>query len=106
MKNKELLKGASELVVLKVLEHEALYGYEIAKRIKETSQNVFAMGEGMLYPMLHKLEKSKLLDSYWQEIGGRRRKYYAITAQGRAALEQKHKEWQAVSMAVDAIMTS
>ena len=65
--SKELLKGTSELIILTVLESGTLYGYEISKQIKLMSEGVFAMGEGSLYPLLHKLEKAKLLESFWKE---------------------------------------
>lgn len=98
--NKELLKGSSEVLVLSVLNTEDLYGYEIAKRIQQLSQELFSMGEGTLYPVLHKLEQAKLLSSYWQEIGGRKRKYYSITERGKKLLAEKTKEWMSFSSAV------
>lgn len=104
--NKELLKGSSEIMVLSVLGREHVYGYEIAKRIKALSRDVFPMGEGTLYPLLHKLEKEKLLQSYWREAEGRRRKYYGITRKGRRALQEKEKEWQAFSAAVKTVLSS
>ncbi len=102
--NKELLKGSSELLVLSVLKEEPLYGYEIAKRIKATSQELFTMGEGTLYPILHKLEQAKMLKSYWQEFGGRNRKYYSITKAGLAELEERATEWKAFTHAINAVI--
>lgn len=104
--NKELLKGSLELIILAVLKDEAQYGYEIAKQIKQNSKEVFDLGEGTLYPLLHKLEKEKLLQAYWQEVGGRRRKYYGITKQGKKTLLEKKEEWQIFSSAVKAIVVS
>lgn len=104
--NKELLKGSSELLVLSVLKEEPLYGYEIAKRIKATSSDLFMMGEGTLYPILHKLEQLKMLKSFWEEIGGRKRKYYSITKTGQAELHDRVVEWKAFSRAINAIVTS
>lgn len=102
--NKELLKGSSEILILSVLKAEDLYGYEISKRIQQLSQELFSMGEGTLYPILHKLEKAKLLQSYWQEIGGRKRKYYSITRQGKKLLSQKTNEWVSFSSAVKQVI--
>lgn len=104
--HKELLKGSSEIVILKVISSGPLYGYEIAKHIKEVSKEIFEMGEGTLYPILHKLEKSHLLQSYWQEVGGRRRKYYELTPKGKAMLQEKTKEWETFSGTVNAIIHS
>lgn len=102
--NKELLKGSSEVLVLSVLKAEDLYGYEISKRIQQLSQELFSMGEGTLYPILHKLEQGKLLQSYWQEIGGRKRKYYSLTTQGKKLLAEKTHEWASFSAAVKQVI--
>lgn len=102
--NKELLKGSSEILVLSVLKAEDLYGYEISKRIQQLSKELFAMGEGTLYPVLHRMEQSKLLQAYWQEIGGRKRKYYSLTRQGRKLLAEKTSEWLSFSSAVKQVI--
>lgn len=104
--SKELMKGSSQLLILKVISEEPLYGYQIAKNIKQLSEDVFSMGEGTLYPVLHKLELLGLVDSYWQEVEGRRRKYYAITQKGKKALQEKTAEWATFSGAVNAIITA
>ena len=74
--NKELLKGSTNLLVLSVLENENMYGYEMIKKIKAKSENVFEFQEGTLYPILHKLEEKGLISSYWDETGSKKRKYY------------------------------
>lgn len=103
--NKELLKGSSDILILSVLSEDPLYGYEIAKRIKSLSSEVLAMGEGTLYPLLHRLEQAKLLESFWKEFGGRKRKYYGLTTQGRKVLSEKTQEWKAFAGAMDAIVS-
>jgi DNA-binding PadR family transcriptional regulator len=100
----ELLKGSSEVILLAVLKDEPLYGYEIAKRIREQSKEFFAFGEGTLYPLLHKMEEQKLLESYWKEIGGRRRKYYQVTKRGLSELAEKSSAWTQFSSAVNAVI--
>lgn len=100
------MKGSSQLLILKVISDEPLYGYQIAKNIKEQSEEIFSMGEGTLYPVLHKLELLGLVDSYWQEVEGRRRKYYAISQKGKKALQEKAAEWATFSGAVNAIITA
>lgn len=102
----ESLKGSSEVIVLSVLKEEPLYGYEIAKRIREQSKEFFAFGEGTLYPLLHKMEQQKLLESYWKEVGGRRRKYYHMTKRGKNVLAEKSSQWQQFSSAVNAVVKS
>ncbi|MCW1930689.1 MAG: PadR family transcriptional regulator [Candidatus Kerfeldbacteria bacterium] len=103
--NKELMKGSSEVLVLAVLSNEPLYGYEIAKRIKKRSSDVFDMGEGTLYPVLHKLEESGLLESSWQEMDGRKRKYYQLTRAGKKLLREKNEEWNTFRTAVESVIS-
>lgn len=102
--NKELLKGSSDALILSVLAAGDLYGYQISKQIQTQSKDVFSMGEGTLYPILHKLEGQKLLTAYWQEVGGRKRKYYSITKRGRALLQEKTAEWSAFAHAVKSVL--
>lgn len=102
--NKELLKGSSDIIILAVLSDEPLYGYEIAKRIKSQSADVLAMGEGTLYPLLHRLEEARLLESFWKEAGGRKRKYYGLTAAGKKILSEKTAEWGQFTKAMNAIV--
>ena len=92
--NKELLKGTIDVLLLSLIEKQDQYGYELAKILKEKSNNKFIMGEGTLYPALQRLEKKKLVKSYWgdSETGGRR-KYYSITDEGKRMLSQKLNEW-------------
>ena len=104
--NKELLKGSSDIMILKVLADGQLYGYEIAKRIKQLSDDVLSMGEGTLYPLLHRLEADKLLESFWQEVGGRKRKYYSLTKLGKKVLTEKTTEWNSFAQAIQAVIQS
>lgn len=104
--NKELLKGSSDIMILSVLAEAPLYGYEIAKQIKNLSSDVLAMGEGTLYPLLHRLEQAKLLESFWKEVGGRRRKYYSITVTGKKILQAKTAEWNSFAHALNAVVKS
>ncbi len=92
--NKELMKGSTDILLLSLIEKEDLYGYEIAKRLKEKSNNLYSMGEGTLYPGLQRLEKKGLIKSYWGDSdSGGRRKYYSITEAGKKILVEKLSEW-------------
>lgn len=104
--NKELLKGSSDIMILKVLADGQLYGYEIAKRIKQLSDDVLSMGEGTLYPLLHRLEADHLLESFWQEVGGRKRKYYGLTKRGKKVLAEKTAEWSSFTKAIHSVIHS
>ncbi len=92
--NKEMMKGSIDILFLALIEKEDLYGYEIAKRLKEKSNELYCMGEGTLYPALQRLEKQKLINAYWQDSeSGGRRKYYSITEEGKKELSKKLNEW-------------
>ncbi len=101
--NKEMMKGSIDILLLSLIQKEDLYGYEIAKRLKERSGDLYTMGEGTLYPALQRLEKRKLVNAYWGESeGGGRRKYYSITEAGTRELSEKLKEWDILNNLITA----
>jgi PadR family transcriptional regulator PadR len=103
--NKELMKGSTVILVLKVLSKQELYGYELIKELERRSQGAFELSEGTLYPILHALEKDKEIESYWvEEPNTRKRKYYRITKAGRKKLQEKRSEWEAFRSAVDQVL--
>ena len=102
--NKELLKGSTSLLVLRLLETENMYGYEMIEVLRQRSQNVFELKAGTLYPLLHSLEEKNLLNAYEKEISGKVRKYYSITKEGRKALGRKEEEWKEYSEAVAKVL--
>jgi PadR family transcriptional regulator PadR len=102
--NKELLKGNSATLVLKLLARRDMYGYQLAQEIAAASQGAFSLTEGTLYPVLHSLEADGNLECYWEEEGGRKRKYYKITKVGRALLKQKTAEWESFRSALDLVL--
>jgi transcriptional regulator len=99
-----LLTGAVEMLILDVVSHGPSYGYEITQTVLSRSAGEFELKEGSLYPALHRLERQKLLDSYWTEADGRRRKYYKLTTAGRKALAARRDEWRAFSGAVNGVL--
>ena len=95
--NKDLIAASSTPLVLAILAQGDSYGYAILKRVQELSGGHMAWTDGMLYPVLHRLERTGLIQARWQVAEtGRRRKYYGITRQGRAQLAQERRQWQAV----------
>lgn len=99
--SRELIKGSTSYLVLSVIGEHDMYGYQIIREIGLRSENVFSLNEGTLYPILHSLEKEKLLSCYWQESkSGRKRKYYRITEKGSKELAQRRSEWQRYASAV------
>lgn len=105
--DKQLLKGTLPLLVLRLLEDDDLYGYELIKTLHDASRGAFRFGEGSLYPVLHSLEREGHLRSYWSDSEvGRKRKYYAITASGRGELAERGAEWRAFAGGIDAVLGS
>lgn len=102
--DRELLRGSTNLLVLSVLENENMYGYQMIKKLKMQSENVFEFQEGTLYPILHKLEENGLISSYWDEFSGKRRKYYSITIDGKRQLKAKKEEWKIFSTKVNQVI--
>ncbi|WML37197.1 PadR family transcriptional regulator [Clostridium sp. OS1-26] len=94
--DKEILKGYIDTIILCVLQDDDMYGYEIAKRIKEKSKEKFEIKEATLYVSLKRLEKKNYLEGYWnddEKTGGGRRRYYRITEEGRKYFSEKVEEW-------------
>ena len=102
--NKELLKGSTTMLVLDLLKNQNMYGYEMIKKLKEKSENVFELKEGTLYPILHALEEEELITSYWDDTTGKKRKYYAITTKGKKSLKEKNEEWKIFSESVNRVI--
>ena len=104
---KDLVAASATPLVLGILAEEESYGYAILKRIAELSGGRLAWTDGMLYPLLHRLERSGQVHASWGvSETGRRRKVYAITDAGRAALAERRGQWQVVSEALDRIWDS
>jgi DNA-binding PadR family transcriptional regulator len=95
--NKDLMAASSTPIVLAILAEEDSYGYAILKRVRELSGERIAWTDGMLYPVLHRLERLGHVEARWEAgESGRRRKYYRITSQGRDQLAEERRQWQAV----------
>ena len=94
--NKDLVAASSTPIVLAILAEGDSYGYAILQRVRELSSGRVTWTDGMLYPVLHRLERLGHVEARWEVAGGRRRKYYQITSQGRAQLVEERRQWQAV----------
>ena len=102
--DQKLLTGTVEMLMLDVLSHGPSYGYAIVQTVLSRSGGRFELKEGSLYPALHRLERQKLLEAYWQEFDGRRRKYYRLTPAGRKLLGTKRAEWQTFAAGVNGVL--
>jgi PadR family transcriptional regulator PadR len=98
--DKSLVSGSTMMLILKLLEEKDMYGYEMIETLREKSENVFELKAGTLYPLLHGLEEKEFVKSYEQEAGGKIRKYYSITREGKKQLRAKEKEWKEYAGAV------
>lgn len=102
--NKELIKGSTVTLILNSLKEDPLYGYGMIKEIENKSGGVFIFKEGTLYPILHDLEKNKLIESFWDSENGRRRKYYKITQKGLTELNKRENEWEVFSNTMNLVL--
>lgn len=102
----QMKKGVLEMLVLKLLEEEEKYGYQLISELKERSGGIFLVKEGTLYPILYRLEAEELVESRWSEAKGKEvsRKYYAITEKGRETLPEMNSLWHRFSECVVKIM--
>ncbi len=99
-----LMSGVPELVVLRLLAHREMYGYEIARTLKVVSQDALTIGEGVLYPALHALEARGLLRSRTHQVDGRTRVYYQLTPRGHRRLDRLAMNWRRMSEGVERIL--
>ncbi len=99
--SKDLIAASATPLILAILRENDSYGYAIIKRVKEMSENQLVWTEGMLYPVLHRLEEQQLIESYWDKSqAGRQRKYYRILERGRQELELQRQQWELVHSAL------
>jgi PadR family transcriptional regulator, regulatory protein PadR len=99
--NKDLIAASSTPMVLAILAEADSYGYAILQRVRELSGGQLVWTDGMLYPVLHRLERLGFIEARWElSDSGRRRKYYRITTEGRAQLGHERRQWQAVDAAL------
>ena len=100
--DKDLVAASATLLVLAILGESESYGYAILKRVRALSEGELEWTDGMLYPLLHRLLRLGYVTTEWRTPPeGRRRKYYAITDEGRAALAEQQQQWVAVTRALN-----
>ena len=102
--NAAFMSGVPELLVLRILGRQEMYGYELVKAIRLISSDRIALAEGVVYPTLHSLEARGLLKSKERQVEGRTRLYYQTTAKGHKRLQFLQSDWQRVSDGVEAIL--
>ncbi len=101
---RELMRGAGPVAVLKLLQRGEQYGYQLVEALAIKSNGVLAMGQSTLYPMLYNLEAKGLIEGVWREAdSGRERKYYRLTDKGRKKLAEDVKQWRALAEAMSGL---
>ncbi|MCA9019379.1 MAG: helix-turn-helix transcriptional regulator [Planctomycetaceae bacterium] len=101
---RELMRGAGPVAVLKLLEEGPKYGYELVEALSEQTGGVLDMGQSTLYPLLYNLQSQGLIRPSWQEAdSGRKRKYYSLTAKGKKRLANDTAQWIAVASAMQSL---
>jgi len=97
MISKTLVAASTKPVILSILFRGEMYGYQIIQHVTELSGGTLEWSEGMLYPVLHRMEKDGLIQSQWRLSDYRRkRKYYHLTKRGQEELEKDRQEWMKV----------
>ena len=102
--NSSFMSGLPELAILRLLQDQEMYGYEIVQAIAVRTGAVVSPGEGVIYPLLHGLEKSGALKSRRKTVGGRSRVYYTLTAKGGRRLGLLSSRWAELNGAVESLM--
>ena len=104
---KDLVAAAATPVVLGILAEGESYGYAILQKVAELSGGELAWSDGMLYPLLHRLERGGHIESEWRTSPtGRPRKHYRLSAQGAAMLAEHHRQWRVVGDVLDKLWSA
>jgi PadR family transcriptional regulator PadR len=102
--NASLMSGVPELLVLRLLSTQEMYGYELARAVRESTRQAISLGEGVLYPALHAMESRGFVKARRRTVSGRTRVYYAITARGNRRLGELSGEWHRITGGVRALL--
>lgn len=98
--NPNFMNGVPELLILRLLEDAEMYGYEIVQAIRDRTNAVIVVGEGVVYPVLHALERAGALRSRRKTVAGRSRIYYSVTKTGSRRLADLAAQWTYLAGAI------
>lgn len=102
---KQTLDGNVETMLLAVLEDGPSYGYAIVKELNSKADGILYLGEGTVYPVLHRLEEKRLVSASWRTAeNGRQRKYYRLTNRGRKALAANCQQWRLLASVMKQVL--
>lgn len=94
--NPPFMSGVPELLLLRLLDQREMYGYELVRSIRTATGEAISLGEGVIYPALHSLERNGSLKSKRKAVGGRTRVYYSLTGKGRTRLSKLQDDWRRI----------
>jgi PadR family transcriptional regulator PadR len=100
MTNPNFMNGVPELLILRLLEQQEMYGYELVQAIRARTNDAITLGEGVVYPALHALERDGALKSRRKLVNGRTRVYYTVTAKGGTRLVGLVRQWSHITTAI------
>ncbi|MGA2635220.1 MAG: PadR family transcriptional regulator [Terracidiphilus sp.] len=103
--NSNFMNGVPELLILKLLGQGDMYGYEIVQAIRNRTGEAIAVGEGVVYPVLHGLEQDGALTSRRKMVNGRSRVYYMVTPAGLRRFAERAQAWTDLSSAIQKVLT-
>jgi PadR family transcriptional regulator PadR len=103
--NPNFMNGVPELMILRLLEDAEMYGYEIVRAIRDRTDAVIEVGEGVVYPVLHALERSGALRSRRKKVTGRSRIYYSVTKAGSRRLSDLAAQWTSLAVVIQRTLT-
>lgn len=102
--NPEFMNGVPELLILRLLAHQEMYGYEIVQAIHRGTDEMIAVGEGVVYPVLHALERDQALKSRRKKVNGRSRIYYSATPSGLRRFADLSGQWTDLAAAIQKML--
>ena len=104
--NPPFMSGVPELLLLRLLDQQEMYGYELVRSIRSATGEAIKLGEGVIYPVLHSLERNGALKSRRKTVSGRQRVYYSLTRKGRQRLDRLRNEWRRVQSGIASALES
>ncbi len=102
--NPPFMSGVPELLLLRLLDTREMYGYELVRSIKEATNQAISLGEGVIYPVLHGLERNGSLKSKRKAVAGRTRVYYTLTKKGRERLTRLQSDWARIQSGIESVL--
>ncbi len=102
--NPPFMSGVPELLVLRLLAGREMYGYELVKAVRLVTGEAIVLGEGVIYPVLHSLERNGALQAMRKPVNGRTRVYYSVTPTGQRRLGLLNDEWDRISTGINSVL--